>query len=59
MAELANVLDINPVMISKWKTEFLENLNTTFEKTDDNDSKELDTKELYAIIGQFKVENEF
>jgi transposase len=59
LAELANVLDINPVMISKWKTEFLKNLTTTFEKKNDNESKEPDTKELYAIIGQLKVENEF
>ncbi len=46
-------------MISKWKVEFFENLAATFAKTDNNDSKELDTKELYATIGQLKVENEF
>jgi transposase-like protein len=59
LAELAKEFDINPVMISKWKAEFLENLSATFEKSDDNDSKELDANELYATIGQLKVENEF
>jgi transposase-like protein len=32
LAELAKEFDINPVMISKWKAEFLENLSATFEK---------------------------
>lgn len=59
LAELAKEFDINPVMISKWKAEFLGNLSATFEKSDNSDSKEIDSKELYATIGQLKVENEF
>ena len=59
LAELAKEFDINPVMISKWNAEFLENLSPTFEKSDDNDSKELVPKELYATIGQLKLENQF
>jgi transposase-like protein len=59
LAELAKKFDVNPVVISKWKAEFMENLSATFEKTEDSHSKELDSQELYAAIGQLKVENEF
>jgi len=33
LAELAQKFEVNPVMISKWKAEFLENLSATFEHT--------------------------
>ena len=59
LAELAKKFEINPVMISKWKAEFLENISATFEKSEETDSQEQDSKELYATIGQLKVENEF
>jgi transposase len=59
LAELAKEFDINPVVISKMNTYFLRNLTGTSEKLKDNDSKEFDAKELYATIGQLKVENEF
>lgn len=61
MNELSVQFDVNPVMISKWKTEFLENMNLVFEKErgsiDQSDSSEMD--KLYAQIGQLKVENDF
>jgi transposase-like protein len=59
LAELAKKFDINPVMISKWKAEFLENISATFEKSEDKVSQELDSRDLYAAIGQLKIENEF
>jgi transposase len=59
LAELAKKFEVNPVMISKWKAEFLENLSATFERTDATEHEEHDTEKLYAAIGQFKVENEF
>ena len=59
LAELAKKFEINPVMISKWKAEFLENLSATFEKSEDSETNQLDSMELYAQIGQLKVENEF
>jgi transposase-like protein len=55
--ELAKKFEVNPVMISKWKAEFLENLSATFEHTDATEHEEQDTKKLYAAIGQLKVEN--
>jgi transposase-like protein len=61
MNELSVQFDVNPVMISKWKTEFLENMNLVFEKergsSETSDSLEMD--KLYAQIGQLKVENDF
>ncbi len=46
-------------MISKWKIEFLVNLSATFEKSEQTDTQELDSRDLYLNIGQLKVENEF
>jgi transposase-like protein len=59
LAELAKKFEVNPVMISKWKTEFLANMSAAFEKADDVAAEGIDSTELYAQIGQLKVENEF
>ena len=59
LAELAKKFDVNPVMISKWKAEFLENMAAAFEKKDAVEKEDVDAQELYAQIGQLKVENEF
>jgi transposase-like protein len=61
LAELSQHFEVNSVTISKWKSEFLQNMSAAFggEKstTVDPDSPELD--KLYAQIGQLKVENDF
>ena len=59
LAELSRKFEINPVMISKWRAEFLENLSATFEREESAGHQEQDTEKLYAAIGQLKVENEF
>jgi transposase-like protein len=59
LAELAIKYDVNPVMISKWKSELLENIAAAFEKKGAVEKEDVDTQELYAQIGQLKVENEF
>jgi transposase-like protein len=61
MAELSQQFDVNAVMISKWKTEFLENMGSIFEsgKSDSEDSNSSEMDKLYAQIGQLKVENDF
>ena len=59
LAELAVKYDVNPVMISKWKSELLENIAAAFEKKGVAEKEDVDTQELYAQIGQLKVENEF
>jgi hypothetical protein len=49
------------VTIAKWKAEFLENMSVIFEnghnKKENQDSPE--REQLYAQIGQLKVENDF
>lgn len=59
LAELAVKFDVNPVMISKWKAEFLENMSAVFEKKGAAEPESVDAQELYAQIGQLRVENEF
>ena len=46
-------------MISRWKAEFLANMGAIFEGSAKADEPDVDTQELYAQIGQLKVENEF
>jgi transposase len=61
LAELSQQFEVHSVTISKWKTEFLENMSVIFEnrhdKKDNQDSPE--REQLYAQIGQLKVENDF
>ena len=47
------------MVISRWKAEFLANAGSVFDKSGKTDEPDVDTQELYAQIGQFKVENEF
>jgi transposase-like protein len=60
LAELSKKYDVSPVVISKWKSELLDNISTVFEKgTSTQDGETVDTEKLYAQIGQLKVENDF
>jgi len=59
LAELAKKFEVNQVVISRWKSEFVENMATVFEKSDKPEKDDVDTQELYAQIGQLKVENDF
>jgi len=59
LAELAKEFEVNPVMISQWKAAFLANMAAAFDKGKSKDEPDVDTQELYAQIGQLKVENEF
>ena len=61
LAELGHQFEINPVTISKWKVEFLEKMAVIFENGTQKTSKENspDLDQLYAQIGQLKVENDF
>lgn len=38
LAQLAKKYELSPVVISNWKGEFLENLSTTFERSDSSES---------------------
>jgi transposase-like protein len=59
LAELSKKFEVSPVMISRWKSEFMENLSATFEREEASGEHEQDTEKLYAQIGQLKVENDF
>ena len=59
LAELAKELELSQVIISRWKAEFLANAGSVFDKGGKADETNVDTQELYAQIGQLKVENEF
>ncbi len=59
LAELAKKFEVNPIMISRWKAELVENMAAAFEKGSKSEEPDVDAQELYAQIGQLKVENEF
>lgn len=59
LAELATKFELSQVVISRWKAEFLANAGSVFDKPGKSDEPDVDTQELYAQIGQLKVENEF
>jgi transposase len=59
MAELAKRFEINPVMISRWKAEFIKNMAAAFNGETEESTENPDTEKLYAQIGQLKVENDF
>ena len=58
--ELGRKYEIHPNQITKWKTQFLENVESVFEKDNSQSSKpESEQEKLYKIIGQQKVEIDF
>jgi transposase len=61
LTELASQFEIHLNQISKWKREFLDNASLAFDGSSsaDDDSENVDIKELYSQIGQLKVENDF
>lgn len=60
LAELSSQFEVSSVMISKWKSEFLENMAMVFERDSVKKNEEsIDVEKLYAQIGQLKVENDF
>ena len=59
LAELAKKFEINPVLISRWKAEFIQNMAAAFKKENTETKDLIDPQELYSQIGQLKVENDF
>lgn len=59
LAELSKKFEVNQVVIARWKAELTANVSSVFEKADKPEEPDVDTQELYAQIGQLRVENEF
>lgn len=61
--ELARKYELHPTQISSWKKEFLDNVNRVFENNstgkDHQKGSEKEQQQLYAQIGQLKVENDW
>ena len=57
--EIAKKFSVHPVMVTKWKREFLENAQVVFEKK--SSKADFDQKEasLHEQIGKLTVENNF
>jgi hypothetical protein len=56
---LAKKFEVNQVVISRWKAEFLANMGSLFERKDKSDESAVDTQELFAQFGQLKVRMNF
>src|SRR5690554_5307910 len=60
LAQLSQPIEVNPITISKWKSEFLENMSVVFDRSSGKQSDASDSLDpLYAQIGQLKVELDF
>lgn len=61
LSELSQQFEVNAVTISKWKAEFLENMDLIFDqgKGHKTDGSTEVMEALYAQIGQLKVELDF
>lgn len=64
VAEIAASEGINPVMISRWKTEFLERASMVFDRRPTEAEKELAAEkehiaDLERKVGQLTVENDW
>lgn len=60
LAQLSQQFEVNPITISKWKAEFLENMAVIFDREGSKSEDSTEAMEpLYAQIGQLKVELDF
>jgi transposase len=59
LADLSKKFEVNQVVIARWKAELLANMGSVFDKPGKTEEPDIDTQELFAQIGQLKVENEF
>lgn len=59
--ELAQKYELHPTQINTWKREALANMASVFgtDKSEAAADSEQQTQQLYAQIGQLKVENDF
>lgn len=57
--EIASKYNLHPNQISTWKSEFLKNASTVFDKKGKTKEEKIASDKLYKTIGELKVENDF
>lgn len=57
--EIGKKYDIHPNQISTWKSQFLANANSVFEKGVSKSDDEKEKDELFKKVGQLQIENDF
>ena len=61
--ELATRYEVHPQQITVWKKHFIDNSDAAFDRPGTEDGKAMEqeklVEQLYAQIGQLKVENDF
>ena len=60
ISQIASEFGVHPVLVTRWKKQFLENCHKVFSE-DSNKGKELQNtvEKLYKQIGKLKVERDF
>lgn len=57
--EIGKKYEIHPNQISTWKSQFLANANSVFEKGISKTEDDREKDELFKKVGQLQVENDF
>ncbi len=57
--EIGKKYDLHPNQISTWKSQFLSNANSVFEKGVEKDDSEKEKTELFKKVGQLQMEVDF
>lgn len=57
--EIAKKFSVHPVMVSKWKKDFLDNAQIVFEKKSSSSDFQQKEATLHEQIGKLTVENDF
>lgn len=57
--EIGKKYEIHPNQISTWKSQFLSNANSIFEKGVTKTDGEKEKDELFKKVGQLQIENDF
>jgi transposase len=57
--ELAKKYELHPNQISMWKSKFLNDANSVFEKGSQKDESEKEKADLYKKVGQLQMEVDF
>lgn len=57
--EIGRKYDLHPSQISSWKSQFLSNASTVFEKGVSTTEEDKEKDALFKKVGQLQIENDF